>query len=385
MSSLVGDPYQHAALLYGSSEELLSAAVPFLDEGLAAGEAALLACSEDHNQLLADALPPNRRLIPIQRHDIYTRPEHAVSSYRRLVKRQTEVGIARVRLVGEVSYGPDSEHWEQWTRVEAIVNVALATLPLWSVCAYNTRAVPHVIQDGTMQAHPLLLTTDGTVANDRYLQPAMILRRAGDNGPRPIEATPPTLHLHDLTNPNALPRLRQQLRAAVRTVGRHEQREVDFVAAMCEMISNGFRHGRAPLDVRLWNTPSLLLGTVTDHGDGFDDPLAGYLPPDTADVGAGLWLARHSCDTLEPFRSPDGFTVRIATRLPEGVAQTSPSARLTHAELAATRAIRARTRAERLLRRLDNRVILTETIDRAGQEAAARLGNLRAKFDDHYR
>src|SRR5215475_4186054 len=216
MSSLVDHPYQHAALLYGSSEELLSAAVPFLEEGLAAGETALLTCTEDHNQLLADALPRNRRLIPIQRHDVYTRPEHAVSSYRRLVKRQTEVGVARVRLVGEVLYGSDREQWEQWTRFEAIVNVALATLPLSSVCAYDTRALPQVIRDGTMRAHPLLLTTDGMVTNDRYLQPAMILRRAGGNGPYPIEATPPTLHLHDLTNPKALPGLRHQLRAAIR-------------------------------------------------------------------------------------------------------------------------------------------------------------------------
>ena len=114
-------------------------------------------------------------------------------------------------------------------------------------------------------------------------------------------------------------------------------------------------------------------------------PWPATFPPDAAEVGAGLWLARHSCDTLEPVQSPDGFTVRLATHLPDSDTQTPLCSRQVHAEVAAIRATRARARAERLLRRLDNRITLTETIDRAGQEAAARLGNLQAKFEKRYR
>ena len=156
MTSLLERPYQHAAVLYGSREELRSTAVPFLSDGFAAGESAVPTCSEDHKRLLVDALPDDAPVIPIGGQEIYSRPEHAVSSYRRLVKRQIGAGAAGVRLVGEVRFG--------------------------------TRALPRVIHDGIMQAHPLLLTTDGTVANGRYLHAATILRRVAGSGPHPVEA-----------------------------------------------------------------------------------------------------------------------------------------------------------------------------------------------------
>ena len=81
-------------------------------------------------------------------------------------------------------------------------------------------------------------------------------------------------------------------------------------------MSNALRHGRPPVDVRLWTTPTRLVCAVTDRGNGFDDPLAGYVPYDDDHTRAGLWLARRSCDSLDYVATPDGFTARLTTDLP---------------------------------------------------------------------
>jgi hypothetical protein len=49
---------------------------------------------------------------------------------------------------------------------------------------------------------------------------------------------------------------------------------------------------------------------VVDRGQGFDDPLAGYLVP-RDEIGTGLWVARQLAWRLEFFHSPRGFTARI--------------------------------------------------------------------------
>jgi hypothetical protein len=55
MTSVSGRNVRHAVLLYGSLEELLAAAVPFLAAGLGDGDAVVLACRPEHTALLADA------------------------------------------------------------------------------------------------------------------------------------------------------------------------------------------------------------------------------------------------------------------------------------------------------------------------------------------
>ncbi len=103
-----------------------------------------------------------------------------------------------------------------------------------------------------------------------------------------------------------------------------------FVVAVAEVMANAFRHGRPPLHVRLWAATSRLLCTVTDEGPGADLLFAGYSRGGLDDerTRAGLWLARQSCDRLDAYRTPDGFTVRLSSRVPaapaDGVENTGP-------------------------------------------------------------
>src|SRR5215218_5845694 len=62
-------PYRHEALFVASQEALLEAGVPWLREGLDAGEVIALACEADNNAVLAAALGghPAIRVLPQER------------------------------------------------------------------------------------------------------------------------------------------------------------------------------------------------------------------------------------------------------------------------------------------------------------------------------
>ena len=316
VSAATAPGYRHHALLYDSPMQLMDAALPFLADGLAAGELAVLSCRAEHNARLAAALGRHDHILTLAHEDIYLRIAHAVATYRRMVQQQVAAGAPRVRLVGEVRFGNSPDSWAEWTHFEAICNVALGPLPLSSVCAYDTRELPAPMRRGVEQTHPALLTAGGRVTNDRYMPPATVLRRTPRDTSEPLPATPRMLHVATVTDAGQLAGVRAQLGLVLDATPRYERLRADFLIATAEVLTNALQHGRPPVDVRLWTTPTRLGCVVTDRGEGFDDPLAGYVPYGDEPARAGLWLARQCCDTLDFFSTPGGFTARLTTRLP---------------------------------------------------------------------
>lgn len=85
---------------------------------------------------------------------------------------------------------------------------------------------------------------------------------------------------------------------------------------MSEIASNALMHGAGPVSVRGWITHQRLICTITDRGNGFDDPLAGFLPTPVNGLpvhGAGLWLTRNFSDSLDFSTTAEG--VHHADRL----------------------------------------------------------------------
>src|SRR5512133_1811602 len=205
MPSVDGRNVRHAALLYGSAEELLAAAVPVLAAGLGDGDAVVLACRPEQTALLADALGDDDRILALDRAGVYTRSTNAVATYRRVVRRRVAAGAPAVRLIGEVPVDPRPQGWADWHRYEAIFNVALAPLPVASVCAYDIRELTAAIGDGAEQTHSALLTPAGHRLNDRFVEPSVVLRRITATPADPVDGSPPTLSAADLADVTRLP------------------------------------------------------------------------------------------------------------------------------------------------------------------------------------
>jgi anti-sigma regulatory factor (Ser/Thr protein kinase) len=309
--------YRHAALFFDSDEDFLAQALPFLQAGLSAGEAGLVVCQEAHNDLLARALPDDAHVLVLPRDAVYTRAAHVGVTYERLVHRLLAEGARGTRLVSEPAYGSEPEAWETWADFESVSNVTLSALRLSSVCGYDVRRLSASMVDDVQRAHPHLLTEDGPVPSGAYVAPADLL---GTTPPRPdpLEATPPSLDLEGIPDRAGVARARREVRAVVDAACPDTLVGEEFVGAVAEVVSNAFHYGGPPVHVRVWTTPSRLLCTVTDCGAGADLLFAGYSRGDLDDerTGAGLWLARQTCDRLDAYPTPGGFTVRLSSAVP---------------------------------------------------------------------
>lgn len=303
--------FVHEVLFCSSDDEMLAATVPFIRSGLDQGQATALSCTPHITALLRDALGDDPHIRYLDRDGIYGTPTGAIAAFQRTVDDLVSTGAGRVRMFGEMSFGRNPDGWGEWARYESIMNRAMAPYPVSSVCIYDTRRIGGSALSSGRFTHPLIAGAAGPVPNPEYVEPGEYLRRSPAAVRDPIQTTAPDLEISDLTDPADLrARLHARLAGPVDTNGQAD----DFVLAANEVATNAARHGRPPVRARAWATSELWLCTVTDRGDGFDDPFAGYIWPGREEApthGMGLWLARRLCDRVDTFSSASDFTVRL--------------------------------------------------------------------------
>ncbi|MGK5114053.1 anti-sigma factor RsbA family regulatory protein [Geodermatophilus sp. CPCC 205506] len=309
------DAYTHAALLYDSLDELVTAAAPFVRAGLAAGEPVVLATGTRTADALLEAVDaaPGVHLVP--RADTYDRrTATAITAFRRLADRFVAEGAARIRVVGEIDFGRTERDRLEWQRYEAVLNEALSPWPISGTCVFDTQQLPDPVLAAALATHPVLATATGYAPNPDFVEPARYLRELPVL-PEPLEETPPRLDVRDVADFIAL---RHAVAAELATVRGHRDLVDDFLLATDEMLSNAARHGGPPVDLSLWASEGTVVCRIRDRGPGFDDPFAGYGPAHGEDLsrgGMGLWLARQLCDHVDITQDACGVTVRLATHL----------------------------------------------------------------------
>jgi anti-sigma regulatory factor (Ser/Thr protein kinase) len=308
------DGYSHDALLFGSTAELVDLAVPFVRDGLAAGEAAVVATSPETASALRDAVD-DPRLHVLDRGDVYrARTPTAITTFRRLAEQRTAEGVGRVRVVGEADFGATERDWLEWQRYESVINEALAGWPLWGLCVFDTQRLPQPVLDSALHTHSHLVGPDGRAPNPEFVAPADYLRSLPVPA-EPLQDTPPRLWARDVADFVAL---RHTVATELSGVDAPHDAIEDYLLAVDEMVSNALRHGKPPVSLRLWIGEDRIVCMIDDHGPGFDDPFAGFGPAHGDDLsrgGMGLWLARQLCDHVDISGNDDGAHVRLTIRL----------------------------------------------------------------------
>jgi len=307
--------YRHDALLYDDREQLVAAAVPFLLDGLAAGDAVVIATSAATASVLRDAVDADPRVHVLDRGDVYrARTPTAITTFRRLADERSAEGVRHVRVVGEVDFGETERDWLEWQRYESVINKALADWPLWGLCIFDTQRLPEPLLESARRTHRSLVTPDGRSPNPGFVAPDDYLRSL-PIPVEPLESTTPRLWARDVAD---FIGLRHAVAAELATVDAPRDLIEDYLLAVDEMSSNAVRHGKPPVSLRLWVGEDRIVCTIDDHGPGFDDPFAGYGPAHGEDLsrgGMGLWLARQLCDHVDLSADDDGAHVRLTIRL----------------------------------------------------------------------
>jgi anti-sigma regulatory factor (Ser/Thr protein kinase) len=307
--------FLHDAFLFDSPAHLVEVAVPWLREGLDAGDAAVIATSAGTADVLREALDGDQRVHVLERGDVYrARTPTAITTFRGLRDERSAAPGATVRVVGEVDFGPTERDWLEWQRYEAVINEALAGCSLWGLCVFDTQRLPDPLIDSALQTHQQVRTRQGRRANPHFVEPAEYLRTL-PIPVEPLEAGPPRLAARDVSD---FIGLRHAVAAELSGVPAPRDLVEDFLLAVDEMTSNALRHGRPPVSLRLWVAGDRIVCTIGDRGAGWDDPFAGYGPAHGDDLsrgGMGLWLARQLCDHVDIWTDADGAHVRLTVRL----------------------------------------------------------------------
>jgi anti-sigma regulatory factor (Ser/Thr protein kinase) len=310
-----GHGYPHDALLYDTTDDLVAAAVPFLLEGLAAGDGAVIATSHPTAAVLCEAVDADPRVQLLPRSTVYdARTATAITTFRRVGEQRTAADGGWVRVVGEIDYGPTARDWLEWQRYEAVINRALVGWPLWGLCVFDTRRLPEPILESALHTHQHLRTAEGRVRNPRFVDPADYVRSL-PVPVEPLEDTPPRLAAAEVSD---FIGLRHAVAAQLATSSAPRDTVEDLLLAVDEMTSNALRHGKPPVSLRLWMTDDRIVCTIADRGPGWDDLFAGYGPAHGDDLsrgGMGLWLARQMCDHVDITQDDAGTRVRLTVRL----------------------------------------------------------------------
>jgi anti-sigma regulatory factor (Ser/Thr protein kinase) len=303
--------FRHEALLYAGEDELVARLEPFVREGLAAGEAVIVAVSDRKIRRLREMLGPAAAGVTFaDMDDVGANPGRIIHAWHEFAEPHLRADRP-VRGVGEpISVGRSADELVECQRHEELLNVAFGPGPGWTlVCPYDTAALAPAVIAECRCSHPRVREHGVSDASSEYRGLEAISEPFVQPLPEPDE-TPHELAF-DLSR---LADLRRTVADAARRANLDEDRGQDLVVAVHEVAANSVRHGGGAGVLRMWNGGSGVTCEIRDAGF-IAEPLVGRLrPPDAANGGHGMWLANQLCDLVQVRSSRAGTVVRLVVR-----------------------------------------------------------------------
>jgi anti-sigma regulatory factor (Ser/Thr protein kinase) len=306
----------HGAAIVSTQDEMLAAALPFLDAGLRAGDLVALTCPPETVALLSKELGEKARAVESEPRIslLGARAPDALTMCRRYLERAMAGGSGRLRIVAEVDFGDEPADWREGQRFESVYNRLLGDAPVSAICLYDRRRLPEAVVDSATATHPQLVRATTWSASPGFQDPGVYvpslpLPRA------PIEDGDPVFSVE---NAATLAGLRHQLGAVLATLVTDRDQQEDLHLGASEIAANAFRHGVRPVSAQVWADGDRVICVISDRGTSYSDPFSGFTPAHGLDLslgGMGLWLARKLWDHVDVLPTDEGLSVRLSTRL----------------------------------------------------------------------
>jgi anti-sigma regulatory factor (Ser/Thr protein kinase) len=291
--------FRHQVAFYEGEDAYLGATVPFLREGLEAGEAALVAVGPEKAELLRGELSGGGELVRFENIEEFGRnPARILPAWREFVDGQPSG--TTFRGIGEPVWpGRDAAEIDECERHEGLLNLAFGDGRAWTLlCPYDSAALPDEVLAGALHTHP-----DGghaTAAPDPF---------AGEVSDPPADAPRFDFDI------DALHELRGFAARAAARAGLSDERAEDLIVAASEIAANSVVHGGGSGRASAWSEGGALLFETRDAGH-IEGALAGRVrPAPTQAKGRGLWIANQLCDLVQIRSSESGTAVRLRIAL----------------------------------------------------------------------
>lgn len=301
----------HEAFLYDDDQQFFDRTVPFIDEGVADGEAVLVVLDRGRIDSLRSMVSSGDENVQFQdMAEVGLNPGRIISAWVRFVEENRKAG-RRMRGIGEPIWdGRSDAELLECQRHEALLNVAFDHTPGFTLmCPYDRSALDQQVLAGAGRTHPRVMKDGGRSLLSRAYEGLDFDPFTGTL-PEPSGAVE-ELDLSRVT----LKQVRQLVADHADAAGLDDERSGELVVAVNEAVTNTLRHAEGIGVLRLWRDDGSVTCDVVDHG-WIHDPLAGRLPAGTTDQdGRGLWLINQLCDLVQIRSSETATTVRMHMHL----------------------------------------------------------------------
>jgi anti-sigma regulatory factor (Ser/Thr protein kinase) len=305
--------FHHEALLYEGLEGFPAGVLPFLREGLEAGEPMLVAVGAERIGLLRDELGEDADGIEfVDMTELGRNPGRIIPAWEAFLAENGGDG-APVRGIGEPIWaGRRPEELVECQLHEALLNVAFADAEDFRLlCPYDRSALDGTVVHEACCSHP-------AVGRDGDHRASASYRGNGDLlAPFQTTFAPPRGPVEVLAfDRDMLEEVRTLVARRSARAGLTSDATADLVLAVNEAAANSVRHAGGRGVLRVWLQDDTVICEVKDPGV-VDDPLVGRRRPSPHQTGGwGVYIAHQVCDLVQLRSGPGGTVVRLHMRGP---------------------------------------------------------------------
>lgn len=291
-TATVHEPFVHPALFYRGADQYIAGTVPFLLEGLDAGEPAAVAAPPDRLELIRGGLGERAaEVLFIDMTQAGRNPGRIIPGVlRKFADAQTSA--RRVRIIGEPIWaGRSAVEYPACVQHEALINAAFAGREVTILCPYDAGRLEEQALSDALATHPVVIDADGETASAAY-SPEQAIARYNEPLTAPLGAAAYSFAAQ------TLPDARDFAVSQAQSLGLAGVRLGDLELAAAELTTNSVVHGAGSGTLRIWPESDRVVLEVHDGGQ-LTDPLAGRRPPNpTQPGGRGLMLVHQLADLV---------------------------------------------------------------------------------------
>jgi hypothetical protein len=298
--------YRHEAFLWHDQGDFTAGMVPFLEDGLAAGEPMMVAVVPEHTEWLQQALGSDAREIEfIDMHQLGRNPARIIPAWQRFL----DAHEGPVRGIGEPIWpGRRPEELLECQLHEALLNVAVdPELPFWLICPYDAEHLGTDVVEEAYRSHPVIVEADTYQGSARYAGKAHVDTMFSSEL---SELTGPARKAH--FTEHDVNRLRTYLNLEFYVAGLSVERAADLAHVVQRLAGSSLHRGSSGGTVRIWNQTDAVVCEVADD-TVVDDLLLGRRIPFEEEDHDALWVANQLCDLVQLRSTDAGTAVRVHT------------------------------------------------------------------------
>ncbi|MFL5996644.1 MAG: anti-sigma factor RsbA family regulatory protein, partial [Streptomyces sp.] len=296
------EPFVHPALFYRGEEEYLHGTVPFVRDGLKAGEPVAVAVPGPNLSVLKAALGED--VAHVKFLDMTEAGRNPGRIIPRVLRAFADTHRhKRVRIIGEPIWaGRSPVEYPACVQHEALINPAFQGRDVTILCPYDADRLDEQVLTDAYATHPLIISGGRERPSTAYA-PEHVVARYNQPLEQPAAAEELVFHA------DQLPDVRHFAVEQAARFGLSAGRLEDVALIVAELTTNSVVHGGGSGVLRVWADGGQAVCEVRDQGN-LDDPLAGRRPPARDRLGGrGLLLVHSLADLVRIHTGPDATAV----------------------------------------------------------------------------